>query len=107
MRNDPEFSTGDKPVSEPEIIPPPRKGTQSRFDRDMWMSPERQGAHRIYVTRLGPFGVFSLIFGVFLFAAFVLILLAGAVLLWIPIAAVLVAAAIIGPLLRKSFRHLR
>lgn len=107
MSQDPWRSTGDKPVPEAEIIPPSREGDASRFHADMWMSRDRSGMHRIHVARLGPIGLASLVFGIGLFAALVLILLAGALLLWIPVFVLLIAGAVLGALLRKFIRHWR
>jgi len=85
------------PRREPEIIPPGR-AQSSDWDRPAWQSRQStwpQGTHRIYVTRLGPFGsaVLALIF-----AALVVVLalaIIGAALLWLPfVALILVAAAV-------------
>jgi uncharacterized protein (DUF697 family) len=86
--------------SEPKIIPPPA----GLRDRDaMWFSVDEPGTHRIFVTRLGPFGVLVLALGICLFAALVLVLVIGAFLIWIPIVALLIAAAIVSALLRQLF----
>jgi uncharacterized protein (DUF697 family) len=56
---------------------------------------------RIYVTRLGPFGIVVLGLLIALIAAVIPIVLLGAVLIWIPVVVLFVAAAIISDLLRR------
>jgi hypothetical protein len=58
-------------------------------------------SHRIYTARLGPFGLILLALALAIAAAVMLILLLGAVLFWIPILVLLVAAAVISRLLRR------
>jgi len=60
------------------------------------------GTQRIYVTRLGPLDVIVLGLLMALIAALTLIVLLGAVLFWIPAVVLLVAAAIVSKLLRRS-----
>jgi hypothetical protein len=50
---------------------------------------------------LGPFGLILLALALAIAAAVMLVLLLGAVLFWIPILVLLVAAAVISGLLRK------
>jgi uncharacterized protein (DUF697 family) len=85
------------PRAEPEIIPPGHPDRRSiRDDFDV------RGTQRIYVTRLGPLDVIVLGLLIALIAALTLILLLGAVLFWIPAVVLLVAAAVISKLLRRS-----
>jgi hypothetical protein len=58
-------------------------------------------SHRIYTARLGPFGLILLVLALAIAAAVMLVLLLGAVLFWIPILVLLVAAAVISGLLRR------
>lgn len=90
--------------SEPEIIPP-RAAARSQQRDATWISLDEHGTRRIYVTKLGPFGIIVLALAVGLVAALLLVLLVGALLLWIPVVAVLVTAAIISALLRSPFRR--
>jgi len=60
------------------------------------------GTQRIYVTRLGPLDVIVLGLLIALIAALTLIVLLGAVLFWIPAVVLLVAAAVVSKLLRRS-----
>ena len=59
------------------------------------------GTQRIYVTRLGPFGIVMLGLLIALIAAVILIVLLGAVLVWIPVVILFVAAAVVSDLLRR------
>ncbi|HMK70205.1 MAG TPA: hypothetical protein VK442_04460, partial [Xanthobacteraceae bacterium] len=50
----------ERPRVEPEIIPPQRTPRRSDWQQQTWRpfpSTAANGAHRIYVARLGPFGV--------------------------------------------------
>ena len=85
------------PRAEPEIIPPGHPGQRSmRDDFDV------HGTQRIYVTRLGPLDVIVLALLIAFVAALTLIVLLGAVLFWIPAVVLLVAAAVVSKLLRRS-----
>jgi hypothetical protein len=57
--------------------------------------------HRVYTTRLGPFGLMLAMLAIAIVAALMLILLLGAVLFWIPVIVLLAAAAVISGLLRR------
>jgi len=103
MSYDPSSSPGEKPVREPEIIPP-SKGTSSPFGNDPWMSSGSNGGRRIYIARLGPAKLFWLVLFAGLVAALLIVLLIGAVLLWLPILALFALGGIVAALVRKSFR---
>ena len=88
-----------RPRSEPEIIPP---GQQPYSD--VWASQARRGYDRIYVTRLGPFGIifFAAAIGAILMLAVVLLL--GFFLIWIlPLIVTLVIIAVLIPFARRIF----
>jgi hypothetical protein len=85
--------------TEPEIIPPGRADGRSALG--LHASVDAHGTHRIYVARLGPFGIILLAVVVAILTAVILILLLGAVLIWIPVVAVLVAATVISGLRRR------
>jgi TM2 domain-containing membrane protein YozV len=82
--------------SEPEIIPPGGSEPESTF----WVREVERGSHRIYVTKIGRFGLlpFFLLGGIILIALLIFVL--GAFLILIPVAGVVIAAAIIAGLLR-------
>jgi hypothetical protein len=94
--------TGDEPERprvEPEIIPPDRT-SQSEWRYSPWRAGGFGGTRatqRIYVTRLGPFGIALLLLAIAAVVAIILIAALGAVLIWIPIVTVVV---VIGALLR-------
>ena len=93
-------SEGRRP--EPEIIPPSR--ARSRADA-MWAAVDERGTHRIYVARLGPFSIAILLFAIMVLAAVFLVLLIGTFLIWLPIALLLVIAAVIATYWRRAFRR--
>lgn len=94
--------TGDEPERprvEPEIIPPDR-GSQSNWRYSPWRADGFGGTRatqRVYVTRIGPFGVALLLLAIAAIVAIILIAALGAVLIWIPIVAV---AVVLGAMLR-------
>jgi len=93
-RNPPE-----RPRIEPEIIPPDR--TQNRSAWRAHGFAESSGTRRIYVGRLGPFGGIVLLTALVVVAVILLLAFLGALLLWLPLVALIVVAAAIGGLLRS------
>jgi hypothetical protein len=91
---------GDKPRVEPEIIPPGAADARWDDGRVRWSS----GTQRVYVARIGPFGFFLIALAVAALAVLVLVLIVGAFLLWIPVAAVLLAIAVLSSLWRGRRR---
>lgn len=92
----------EKPRLEPEIIPPDRSPR-----RMAWRTQEYGGSggtHRIYVTRLGPFGGVLLLLVIAILAAVVLLAFLGALLIWIPVVALIVVVAALSGLLRLRRR---
>jgi hypothetical protein len=89
-RNPPE-----QPRVEPEIIPPDRSGRQPPWSP--YGFTDTRGTYRIHVTRVGPFGIALLVLAIAAVVTIVMIAVLGAVLIWIPIVAVVL---IIGALLR-------
>jgi hypothetical protein len=95
------------PRVEPEIIPPDRQergpGRGSDRRRTAWRPygpNEAAGTHRVYVTRIGPFGVAMLTLVFAILAAAVLLVFAGAILLWLPVVALLIVVGAIVRFLR-------
>src|SRR4051812_38376992 len=66
----------EKPRAEPEIIPP--GDLDGRLMRDRYHFDVHGGSQRIYVTRLGPFGIVVLGLLIALIAAVIPIVLLGA-----------------------------
>ena len=99
----------ERPRVEPEIIPPDRNPRRPDWRRQAWRRQTRQPffstaadeTHRIYVARLGPLGVALLILMVGVIAAVILLALVGAVLIWIPAVALLVAVGALFRLFRR------
>ena len=98
-RNQPE-----RPRVEPEIIPPDRGGREAPWRHDIW---GRDGAGRtygtrsIYVGRLGPLGTMLLMLLVGVLAAVVLLAVLGAVLIWMPLVALILIAGALFRVLRR------
>jgi hypothetical protein len=88
-RNPPE-----QPRVEPEIIPPDRSSGYSPWSP--YGFTETRGT-RIHVTRVGPFGIALLMLVIAAVATIIMVAILGAVLIWIPIIAVVL---IVGALLR-------
>jgi hypothetical protein len=92
----------ERPHMEPEIIPPDRANGEPGWRqraRPPYVSTMTEETHRIYFGRLGPLGggVLMLILGIL--AIVILFTVLGAVLLWIPIIALLIAAGAVYRLL--------
>ena len=95
------------PRVEPEIIPPDRQergpGRGSDRLRTAWRAygpNEAAGMHRVYVTRIGPFGFAMLTLVFAILAAAILLVFAGAILLWLPVVALLIVVGAIVRFLR-------
>jgi hypothetical protein len=97
--NEPEL-----PRAEPQIIPPDH-GRAPEDRRPGWPPPygftQMRGTHRIYVSRIGPFGFALIMLAVGLLAVILLLILIGTALIWIPVVAALAVIAAISGLLRR------
>ena len=96
----------ERPRVEPEIIPPDRNQARASSGwprQGFGQSGYRQsaGVHRVYVSRIGPFGFALLMLVVGLFAGVLLLALIGAALIWIPVVAVFVVVAALSGLFRR------
>jgi hypothetical protein len=88
----------ERPRLEPEIIPPARGRRYSGWQYDVWQpyaSSTAGGTHRLYVARLGPFGLAMFMLLVGIVVAVLVLAVVGAILIWIPILALLLAAGVI------------
>jgi hypothetical protein len=105
MANDPKQP--ERPRAEPEIIPPDRAGGQAGWRHTAYTPwrgsgfEEVHGRHRVYVGRIGPFGIALLLLAIAAAIAIVLIVFLGAVLIWMPIIAVAVVIAALFRLFRR------
>jgi hypothetical protein len=99
----------ERPRVEPEIIPPDRNPRRSDWRQQAWrrqtsqpfFSTAADQTHRIYVARLGPFGIALLMLIVGIVVGLIILAVIGAVLIWIPIMLMLVAVGAILRLLRR------
>jgi len=91
--------TAETPRSEPEIIPPGHVDQRSAGRARAYF--QVHGTHHVYVGKLGPLGIILLALVIAVLIAVILVVLLGAVLIWIPVVALLVAAGIISGLLRR------
>jgi len=100
----------ERPRVEPAIIPPDRTPRRPDWRQQAWRRQTWRGQtwqplfstaadekHRIYVTRLGPFGFTLLMLIVGIVVGLIILAVIGAVLIWIPIMLMLVA---VGALIR-------
>ena len=91
--------------TEPEIIPPGQEPADLRNGRtDPWAHYSVHGTHRIYVGRVGPIGVLLIAALIGIIAALVFVMVVGAFFVAIPVAALLLAAAVVGGLMRRYLR---
>lgn len=93
----------ERPRLEPEIIPPERMRGDAEWPPHTWR-PYASAAgmrQRIYVAHLGPFGFFVLMAVIGIVVALILLAVVGAILIWIPILALLLAAGVVFRLLRR------
>ncbi len=87
----------DRPRVEPEIIPPDR--TQSTRRPPQFATTG--GVHRVYVTRIGPFGGVLLMLVIALLAVVAAFLFFGALLISIPVLAFVLIIGALAGLLRS------
>jgi len=88
----------ERPRLEPEIIPPATSRRESGWQYEVWSpyaSSTAGGTHRLYVGRLGPFGLALLMALIGIVVAVLVLAVVGAILIWIPILALLVAAGVV------------
>jgi hypothetical protein len=97
---------GEKPRAEPEIIPPIHDDRQSRSGRRASVcSPTAISIRHVYIARLEPSGVLIIALMIGILFTVILVLFVGALLIWIPLVGLLVAAAITSSVLRGHFRR--
>jgi hypothetical protein len=89
-----------RPAVEPEIIPPERPDSFGWPRSRVHVSTGPR--HTIYVSPLGPIGVALILLVLGLIAAALLLVLVGAVLIWIPL---LVGLVVAGAVARRLMRR--
>lgn len=91
--------SSDRPRSEPEIIPP-----SNQPDAGIWASKTTYGTHRIYLTRLGPFGISLLAAAIGAILMLAGVFLLGFFLIWIlPLIVTLIIIAVVIRFVRQIF----
>jgi hypothetical protein len=94
----------ERPRVEPEILPPDRGADQADWRRTPWRGngfENIRGTHRVYVGRIGPFGIALLLLAIAAIFGIVTIAVLGAVLIWIPVLAVAIVLAALFRLFRR------
>jgi hypothetical protein len=98
----------EQPSVEPEIIPPDRTRQGVDWRQPAWSQSWRphgpnqaSGTYRVYVGRVGPFGIAMLMLAFAILAFVIFFAVLGAVLIWIPVIAALVVVAAIFRFLRR------
>jgi hypothetical protein len=94
----------ERPRLEPEIIPPARGRREPGWQYDVW-EPYAQNAggttQRLYMAKFGPFGLAMIMMGIGFVIALILLAVVGALLVWLPILALLFGAGVVYRLLRR------
>jgi len=99
------FPQDDEHRTEPEIIPPGHTDIREVESR-LWgrVSTGEHSFHRIYVSRIGPFGLLPFFLLTGFFVAAMLVFAWGAFLILLPVAGFVLAAALFAGLLRGRSR---
>jgi hypothetical protein len=92
----------ERPRVEPEIIPPERDERAPQWRRSPWDGPFNgtRTTQRVFVTKLGPFGIALVVLALAVIVAIIIIAALGAVLIWIPVIVAVIAVAAVLRLLR-------
>ncbi len=88
----------EQPRAEPEIIPPDNRG--ARVWGDWRTSFDGNRTRRVYVARVGPLGFAIVALAVSALATLLFLLVVGAFVVLIPLAGLLLVAAVVASLLR-------
>jgi len=88
----------EEPRSKPEIIPPDDAHVTRRMRIDT-------DTGRIYVAKISPLGTILMVLIVGFLTALMLVLLLGALLVWLPVVVLIVTAALVAGLLRNYFKR--
>ena len=96
MADDPSRPRAQQPRAEPEIIPPgePLRSPHLHEFGDAPFGP------RIHVARFGTFGIIMVVLAIVAITTVILVLLLCALLVWIPVVGLIVAAAFLSRFLR-------
>ncbi len=106
--NEPSGPPPEQPRSEPEIIPPRRDSGATNGPARLWIRiDERDGVRRVVIARPGPFSIIVALILVGLVAAVALLVLAGVVLIWIPILVATILLVLLSGAVRHHWRRLQ
>jgi hypothetical protein len=98
------MTNGEKPRSEPEIIPPNEQvGRPGRDEPRVRVFVGRQGTRRIYIAKPGTFGTVLMVLIAAILMAVLLLVLSAAFFFLLPVAIVLAVIAVIAGLVRVFF----
>jgi hypothetical protein len=99
----------DDVVTGPEIIPPGRAHERSaRGGSGIWISIRTKGRGRAgYVATPGPFAIILALVALGILLTIVLLFLLGALLIWVPVFSLFLAALLLGGIVRGYFPRLR
>ena len=111
MSRDDSHRGPEQPRSEPEIIPPGRDQRGPRgggsFDSAWLGIDERDGVRRVYLKRPSIWAIVLALLVVGVVAGLVLLVLAGLVLFWVPVVAVVILLTIVSAAMRSRWHQLR
>jgi len=98
----------ERPRSEPEIIPPDRGGRREDSQSHIWVwVADREGMRRANVTLPGPFTIFLTLALVALVTGVIVLVVLGAVLIWLPIFVLAVGALLLAAAARQYWWRFR
>ena len=98
----------ERPRSEPEIIPPGRSGGRDDSQSHIWVwAADREGMRRANVTLPGPFTIFLALALVAMVAGLIVILVLGAVIIWVPIFVLAICGLLIAAAVRQYWWRFR
>jgi hypothetical protein len=107
MTNSDDRRPPERPRSEPEIIPPDRGGgTRAKPDVFVWVA-DGEGMRRATLTLPGPLTIFLVLALIALVAGVILIVVLGAVLLWIPVVILMFGALLLAAAARQYWARFR
>lgn len=91
-----------------EIIPPDRADAQPAHSRSgIWISVKTPGSGHFATATPGPFVIILVLLAFAILLAVLFLFLIGALLIWIPVAALLLAVLLLYGFIRGHFRRLR
>ena len=98
----------DRPRSEPEIIPPGRDNRRDGSKPHVWVwVADREGLRQANMTLPGPFTIFLALALVTVVVGGILLVVLGAVLIWIPVFVLAVGALLIAAAARQYWWRFR